>query len=311
MRTKLPLVKKGDLFVCRVFSPLSSEVAVSFHPTCLCLVACSPTHQMQCCRGKDDCGVHKALFRTLFRDRSGCGAQVRTAEGFGGQGGWCKESRPIQEIRATVVPLLPMPPHKKGEHNFCGTIFSTLALSVADRLPKVLTKLWLLGSLEVFFQYKGCCTFQNTKASWPRRHYPQVVPKRHRLLGPLQSHLACNATYLLTGSVLNNAELRVRPTSHVYGTKGAKHTIRWSTLCVISYMSRGRHLLPKFMPISFLGRVSCFWGVSGHLALNKENPSVSWNAALSCPSNHANWYLVLISFRSRSGADHSLDFSGW
>ena len=46
---------------------------------------------------------------------------------------------------------------------------------------------------------------------------------------------------------------------------------------------------------------------------NKENPSVSWNAALSCPlmpSNYADWYLVLISSRSRSGADHSIGLFG-
>ena len=46
---------------------------------------------------------------------------------------------------------------------------------------------------------------------------------------------------------------------------------------------------------------------------NKENPSVYWHLALSCPlmaSNNANWYPVLISFRSRSGADLSLDFFG-
>ena len=47
---------------------------------------------------------------------------------------------------------------------------------------------------------------------------------------------------------------------------------------------------------------------------NKENFSVFYNAAQSCPlmaSNCANWYLVRISFRSRSGADHSLHFLGW
>ena len=47
---------------------------------------------------------------------------------------------------------------------------------------------------------------------------------------------------------------------------------------------------------------------------NKQNASVSWNPALSCPlmaSDFASLYLVLISFRSRSGADHSLDFLGW
>ena len=37
---------------------------------------------------------------------------------------------------------------------------------------------------------------------------------------------------------------------------------------------------------------------------NKENPSVYWHAILSCPlmaSDYANWYRILISFRSRSG----------
>ena len=33
------------------------------------------------------------------------------------------------------------------------------------------------------------------------------------------------------------------------------------------YVSGGRNLLPKFMPISFFRRASRFWGVSGHLAL--------------------------------------------
>ena len=74
-----------------------------------------------------------------------------------------------------------------------------------------------------------------------------------------------------------------------------------------NYMSGGANLLPKFMLISLSGKV--FHGIWHS---NKENSSASWNAALSCPlrpSNFANWYLVLISFRSRSGADHSLEFS--
>ena len=53
------------------------------------------------------------------------------------------------------------------------------------------------------------------------------------------------------------------------------------------------HLLLKFM------RVSRFWGVWGHVALQQGSPSVSWNAALSCPlmaSNYVKLYLVPISF---------------
>ena len=56
---------------------------------------------------------------------------------------------------------------------------------------------------------------------------------------------------------------------------------------------------------------SCFSGVylvfevfQDTLQSNKENPSVYWHATLSCPlmaSNCANVYVVLISFRSRSG----------
>ena len=44
---------------------------------------------------------------------------------------------------------------------------------------------------------------------------------------------------------------------------------------------------------------------------NKENPSAYWNATLSCPfvaSNHANSYLVPISFWSRSGCWPCLEF---
>ena len=82
---------------------------------------------------------------------------------------------------------------------------------------------------------------------------------------------------------------------------------------LFEHVSGGAYLLPTFTPISFFRRVSRF-GVSGHLALQQGNPCVSWNAALSCPlmpSNYANLYLVLISFRSRSGVDHSLDILGW
>ena len=68
-----------------------------------------------------------------------------------------------------------------------------------------------------------------------------------------------------------------------------------------------------FRPISFFRRASRFWVVSRHLAFQQENPSVSWNVSLSCPlktPNYANRYLILIAFRSHSGADRSLDSFG-
>ena len=80
--------------------------------------------------------------------------------------------------------------------------------------------------------------------------------------------------------------------------------------CSFYYMSGGAHYLPKFLPISFFRRASRFIGVSGHLALNKGNPSVSWHATLSCPWSQM--MQIRISFRSRSDlvldADHALDF---
>ena len=93
-----------------------------------------------------------------------------------------------------------------------------------------------------------------------------------------------------------------------------KHPATYIYICINIYMSGGTNLLPKFLPMSFFGCVSRFRGASSTWHSNKENAGVSWNAAWSCPvmpSNCANWYLVLISFRSRSGADHSLDFLGW
>ena len=36
-----------------------------------------------------------------------------------------------------------------------------------------------------------------------------------------------------------------------------------------AHMSGGVNLFPKFMPISFVGRVPRFQGVSGHLALQE------------------------------------------
>ena len=56
-----------------------------------------------------------------------------------------------------------------------------------------------------------------------------------------------------------------------------------------------QNLLPKFMPISFFGRVSRFRVFQDAWCSNKENP----HAALSCPSmapNYANSYLIRISF---------------
>ena len=47
------------------------------------------------------------------------------------------------------------------------------------------------------------------------------------------------------------------------------------------HVSGSWNLLPKFMPISFFGRASRFWGVSEHLALQHGNPNASWNATLS------------------------------
>ena len=65
-------------------------------------------------------------------------------------------------------------------------------------------------------------------------------------------------------------------------------------------MSGGTNLLPKFMPISFFGRVSRFWGVSGCLAILECWPVLSLHG------------LKLCKLASRSDlvldADHALDF---
>ena len=73
------------------------------------------------------------------------------------------------------------------------------------------------------------------------------------------------------------------------------------------YISGGGNLLSKFTPISFFRRVYEFFEMFQDACCSiKENPSVYWEATLSCPFmalNYANSYLVLI-----LDADHALDF---
>ena len=54
----------------------------------------------------------------------------------------------------------------------------------------------------------------------------------------------------------------------------------WS---VVEHMSGGRNLLPKFLPISFLGVYLVFEVFRDTWHSNKKNPSVYWNAACLVP----------------------------
>ena len=62
----------------------------------------------------------------------------------------------------------------------------------------------------------------------------------------------------------------------------------------------GRNVLPKFMPISRSSGVHLvFEAFPDTRPSNRENPSVCWNATLSCPlmvTNYTNLHLVPISF---------------
>ena len=67
------------------------------------------------------------------------------------------------------------------------------------------------------------------------------------------------------------------------------------------HLTGGEYLLPKFMPISFVGRVSISF--LRHFRTPGtpigKIPAYYWHATLSCPSmasNYANLYLVPISF---------------
>ena len=79
-------------------------------------------------------------------------------------------------------------------------------------------------------------------------------------------------------------------------------------MCCFLYVSSGRNLLPKFMPISLFRRVSRLYGVSGHLVLQEGK---SWGILECYPVLSLNG-LKLCKFVSRSDlvldADHALDF---